>query len=39
MSRAIKKEGEKRGEWEFRPIYWKFEPTCPFGHGISNPHL
>src|SRR5215203_1162798 len=36
MSRAIKKEGEKRGEWEFRPLSWKFEPTCPFGHGISN---
>src|SRR5215208_1271110 len=30
-------KNEKRGEWEFRPIYWKFEPKCPFGHGISNP--
>ncbi len=28
---------EKRGEWEFRPISQNFEPTCPFGHGISNP--
>ena len=39
---------DKRGEWEFRPIFifgypetakrrQKFEPTCPFGHGISNP--
>jgi hypothetical protein len=31
-------KGEKRGEWEFRPIsfFRKFEPTRPFGHGISN---
>jgi hypothetical protein len=28
---------EKRGEWEFRSIPQNFEPTCPFGHGISNP--
>jgi hypothetical protein len=28
---------EKRGEWEFRSISRNFEPTCPFGHGISNP--
>jgi len=28
---------DKRGEWEFRPLPWNFEPTCPFGHGISNP--
>jgi hypothetical protein len=32
---------ERRGEWDFRSYPHKreqnFEPTCPFGHGISNP--
>ena len=28
----------KRGEWDFRSVLArKFEPTRPFGHGISNP--
>ena len=32
-----KEKVKERGEWEFRPFYQNFEPTCPFGHGISNP--
>src|SRR3954470_18966620 len=35
---------KRRGEWEFRAPFSNnnergqhFEPTCPFGHGISNP--
>ena len=29
---------DKRGEWDFRSVLArKFEPTRPFGHGISNP--
>ena len=40
-----KYEREKRGEWESRAAFSSsggrrrqhFEPTCPFGHGISNP--
>jgi hypothetical protein len=31
-----KYKGEKRGEWEFRSILRNFEPTCPFGHEVSN---
>jgi hypothetical protein len=31
-----KYKGEKRGEWEFRSILQNFEPTCPFGHEVSN---
>ena len=39
-----KNKGEKRGEWDARAAVSSskrrrqhFEPTCPFGHGISNP--
>ena len=39
-----KEKVKERGEWEFRPSLFshtrrkrKFEPTRPFGHGISNP--
>jgi hypothetical protein len=29
---------EKRGEWDARAAFRQhFEPTRPFGHGISNP--
>ena len=34
---------KQRGEWDFRSCPHKreqnFEPTCPFGHGISNPNF
>src|SRR3712207_5864617 len=35
-----KEKVKERGEWDFRPVSIlrrKFEPTRPFGHGISNP--
>ena len=34
-----KEKVKERGEWDYRPIVLrrKFEPTRPFGHGISNP--
>ena len=35
-----KEKVKERGEWDFRPVSTlrrKFEPTRPFGHGISNP--
>jgi hypothetical protein len=45
-NKVVLDEKEKwRGEWDFRSLSFsyerrgkrKFEPTCPFGHGISNP--
>src|SRR3712207_1771100 len=35
-----KEKVKERGEWDFRSVSVlrrKFEPTRPFGHGISNP--